>query len=166
MNNAEARRAINPPLVTEWFLEDYEADLERTAQDQPESVQNYLRGSAQAAMKALRRYMKENGYVFAREAISRADGNGEGASSAPESRYALQPGGRPDPQRVVSNPLTPDMPADEDSLRAYLRGLKVAELRAMAADGMMYRHESKKAEIVEWLVRYLPRTVREHRARG
>lgn len=59
--------------------------------------------------------------------------------------------------------IGPGATAAAITLESYLRDLPVKELRRMAADGMRYRHKSRKAEIVAWLVRYLPDTVREHR---
>jgi hypothetical protein len=68
-----------------------------------------------------------------------------------------------------TNPIIPDdafrsaMPADATALRMYLETLKVGPIRDLAAKGMPLRHESKKAEMIEWLVRNIPAEIRQHR---
>lgn len=55
----------------------------------------------------------------------------------------------------------PDPPADADVLRSYLNTLRVDAVRTLAGPGgMRYRNESRKAEIIEHLVRYEPDMVR------
>jgi hypothetical protein len=48
----------------------------------------------------------------------------------------------------------------EAGMRAYLAGLRVAELRAMAVDAR-YRWELRRGELIDFLVAYQPRTVAE-----
>jgi hypothetical protein len=51
---------------------------------------------------------------------------------------------------------------EDYGLRIYLDGLSVKELRDLAVDAR-YRHELRKAELIDFLLEYNPQIVREHR---
>lgn len=54
------------------------------------------------------------------------------------------------------------MTENESALRHYLTTLTVRELRAMAVD-MRYRWESRRTDLVNFLVEYVPHLVSAHR---